>query len=51
MVLDGWMDGWMEVKALLRIAYSNKKSANNFRQDYFVKFVVRFCSIQSYCKN
>jgi hypothetical protein len=22
---DGWMDGWVEVKAVLRIAYSNKK--------------------------
>ena len=25
MVLDGWMDGWMDVKAVLRIAYSNQK--------------------------
>ena len=25
MVLDGWMDEWMDVKAVLRIAYSNKK--------------------------
>ena len=24
--MGGWMDGWMEVKAVLRIAYSNKKS-------------------------
>jgi hypothetical protein len=23
--MDGWMDGWMEVKAVLRIAYSNQK--------------------------
>jgi hypothetical protein len=23
--VDGWMDGRMEVKAVLRIAYSNKK--------------------------
>ena len=22
---DGWMDGWMEVKAGVRIAYSNQK--------------------------
>ncbi len=22
----GWMDGWMEVKAVLRIAYSNQKN-------------------------
>ena len=22
----GWIDGWMGVKAVLRIAYSNKKS-------------------------
>ena len=22
--MDGWMDGWMEVKAILRIAYSNQ---------------------------
>jgi hypothetical protein len=25
MFLDGWVDGWMEVKAVLRIAYSNQK--------------------------
>jgi hypothetical protein len=24
--MDGWVDGWMEVKAVLRIAYSNQKS-------------------------
>ena len=23
--MDRWIDGWMEVKAVLRIAYSNKK--------------------------
>ena len=23
--LDGWVDGWMEAKAGLRIAYSNQK--------------------------
>jgi hypothetical protein len=23
--MGGWMDGWMEVKAVLRIAYSNQK--------------------------
>jgi hypothetical protein len=30
--MDGWMDGWvgggMEVKAVLRIAYSNQKNDN-----------------------
>jgi hypothetical protein len=25
MFLGGWMDGWKEVKAVLRIAYSNQK--------------------------
>jgi hypothetical protein len=25
MFLDGWMGGWMGVKAVLRIAYSNQK--------------------------
>jgi hypothetical protein len=25
MFLGGWVDGWVEVKAVLRIAYSNKK--------------------------
>jgi hypothetical protein len=25
MFLGGWVDGWMEVKAVLRIAYSNQK--------------------------
>jgi hypothetical protein len=24
--MDGWMDGWVGVKAVLRIAYSNQKS-------------------------
>ena len=24
--LDGWIDGWVAVKAVLRIAYSNQKS-------------------------
>jgi hypothetical protein len=23
--MDGWMDGWVGVKAVLRIAYSNQK--------------------------
>jgi hypothetical protein len=23
--MDGWMGGWMEVKAVLRIAYSKQK--------------------------
>ena len=35
----GWMGGWMDVRARLRIAYSNqkvgKKLFNNFRLDYF----------------
>ena len=39
MVLDGWVGGWMDVRARLRIAYSNqkvgKKLFNNFRLDYF----------------
>jgi hypothetical protein len=26
MFLDGWMNEWMDVKAVLRIAYSNQKS-------------------------
>jgi hypothetical protein len=25
MFLDGWMGGWVGVKAVLRIAYSNQK--------------------------
>ena len=29
MLLDGWMDGWREVKAILRIAYSNEKSVQD----------------------
>ena len=27
LVLDGWVDGWMGVKAVLRITYSNKKNS------------------------
>ena len=31
--MEGWMDGWMEVKAGLRIAYSNQKEKRiNFHQ-------------------
>jgi hypothetical protein len=26
MFLDGWVDGWVGVKAVLRIAYSNQKT-------------------------
>jgi hypothetical protein len=26
--MDGWVDGWMEGKAGLRIAYSNQKQNN-----------------------
>ena len=26
MFLDGWVGGWVEVKAVLRIAYSNQKN-------------------------
>jgi hypothetical protein len=29
--MDGWMDGWMEVKAVLRIAYSNQKQINIYK--------------------
>jgi hypothetical protein len=28
MFLGGWMDGWVEVKAVLRIAYSNQKRSS-----------------------
>ena len=28
MVLDGWVGGWMAGRAVLRIAYSNKKNYN-----------------------
>jgi hypothetical protein len=27
--VGGWMGGWVEVKAVLRIAYSNQKSNND----------------------
>jgi hypothetical protein len=27
--MGGWMDGWVEVKAVLRIAYSNQKYEKN----------------------
>jgi hypothetical protein len=37
--MDGWMDGWMEVKAILRIAYSNKKSKHNSK--YYI--TIGFC--------
>jgi hypothetical protein len=28
--VDGWIDGWMDVKGVLRIVYSIKKAANNY---------------------
>jgi hypothetical protein len=30
--MDGWMDGWVEVKAVLRIAYSNQKLRQTDRE-------------------
>ena len=37
MVLDGWVGGWvdggMDVKAVLRIAYSNQKTAKKGKMD------------------
>jgi hypothetical protein len=41
--MDGWAGGWVEVKAVLRIAYSNKKLPNGFlRQEkcFLVGFIV-----------
>jgi hypothetical protein len=35
--MDGWMDGWLGVKAVLRIAYSNQKCKNNL-----IKSVTKF---------
>jgi hypothetical protein len=32
--MDGWVDGWMEVKAVLRIAYSNQKQKNLYQPLY-----------------
>ena len=32
--MGGWMDGWMEVKAGLRIAYSNQKLMQ-FKKHYY----------------
>ena len=32
MVLDGWVDGWVEAKAGLRIAYSNQKITYSERE-------------------
>ena len=42
-MMNGWMGGWMEVKAILRIAYSNqkrkKKTSNNPKvSTFFVCF-------------
>jgi hypothetical protein len=32
MFLDGWVGGWMGVKAVLRIAHSNQKVGRNMQQ-------------------
>jgi hypothetical protein len=33
--MGGWMDGRMEVKAILRIAYSNQKTTKSSDTSYF----------------
>jgi hypothetical protein len=30
--MDMWVGGWMEVKAVLRIAYSNQKGTSRFTE-------------------
>jgi hypothetical protein len=48
--MGGWMDGWVEVKAFLRIAYSNKKSEHSnmhFRQVYCIKTLISVISTTS----
>jgi hypothetical protein len=34
--MDGWMDGWVGVKAVLRIAYSNQKMEKERRRNDLV---------------
>jgi hypothetical protein len=39
--MGGWVDGWVGVKAVLRIAYSNQKWKEKFsyrRTNFFAKF-------------
>jgi hypothetical protein len=45
MFLDGWVDGWVGVKAVLRIAYSNQKQI--LEKIYFSMTVLRggFCYV------
>jgi hypothetical protein len=47
MFLGGWMDGWMEVKAVQSIAYSNQKLYFDFLR------LIRYCSyyFQGFSKN
>jgi hypothetical protein len=35
--MDGWVGGWMEGKAGLRIAYSNQKSENLITTNFSLK--------------
>jgi hypothetical protein len=37
--VGGWGGGWMEVKAVLRIAYSNKKSKDTMMTNIIISFV------------
>ena len=35
--MGGWMDGWVDVKAGLRIAYSNQKCKNGLPQTWLIE--------------
>ena len=39
--MDGWMGGWMDVKAGLRIAYSNQKYEE--KENLLKQHCVTFC--------
>ena len=42
LVLGGWMSGWMEVKAVLKIAYSNQKALKHLMERKLEKIAKRF---------
>jgi hypothetical protein len=37
--MDGWMDGWVGVKAVLRIAYSNQKWVGKHFEESFGSYI------------
>ena len=40
--MDGWMGGWMDLKAVSRIAYSNQKDSSDISREKQTNFLLFF---------